>query len=132
MLPRRSLLAPLLALAIAAAQGCGTKEAPPPTATPAPSVEPPATGHAKVGADRCKGCHRLQHDSWSGTAHKAKGLDCEGCHGGGADYKVASVMKDPLAARAAGLIRPGVDFCKRCHPTLAPGQLSRVHAHKAK
>jgi hypothetical protein len=85
-----------------------------------------------VGPERCKGCHRIQYDSWSGTAHKAKGLDCEGCHGNGADYKAAPVMKDRAAAVAAGLVLPGPEACRRCHAKLAPDQLSRVHAHKAK
>lgn len=41
-------------------------------------------------------------------------------------------MKDRAAAVAAGLILPGPAFCKTCHATLAPDQLSRVHLHKAK
>jgi hypothetical protein len=89
-------------------------------------------GHTAVGAGACKMCHRLQHDSWSATAHAKKGLDCEACHGNGADYKAMGVMKNPAAAKAAGLVLPTLDFCRKCHGAKADAALfSRVHAHKA-
>jgi hypothetical protein len=89
-------------------------------------------GHTAVGADKCRMCHRIQHDSWSASAHAKKGLDCEACHGNGADYKAMSVMKNLAAAKAAGLILPTLDFCRKCHgdkPDAA--RFARVHAHKA-
>lgn len=90
-------------------------------------------GHAAVGAGACKMCHRLQHDSWSASAHAKKGLDCEACHGNGADYKAMSVMKNLAAAKAAGLVLPTLDFCRKCHGAKADATLfARVHAHKAK
>jgi hypothetical protein len=90
-------------------------------------------GHAAVGPDKCRMCHRVQHDSWSATAHAKKGLDCEACHGNGADYKAMSVMKDLAAAKAAGLLLPGPDFCRKCHGAKADASLlARAHAHKAK
>ena len=78
-------------------------------------------------------CHRIQFDSWSTTAHAKKGLDCEACHGNGADYKAMPVMKNPAAAKAAGLIMPGLDFCRKCHGAKADATyLPKAHAHKAK
>lgn len=120
--------------------------APAPAATPIPAPAPapaPATpagpmpslannGHAAAGSDKCRMCHRLQHDSWSVTAHAKKGLDCEGCHGNGADYKTMSVMKDLAAAKAAGLVLPGPGFCRKCHGAkVDASMLPRAHAHKA-
>lgn len=90
-------------------------------------------GHAAVGADKCRMCHRIQHDSWSASTHAKKGLDCEGCHGNGADYKAMPVMKNLEAAKAAGLILPTLDFCRKCHGAKADaGRFAQVHAHKAK
>jgi hypothetical protein len=90
-------------------------------------------GHAAIGAEKCKMCHRIQHGSWEASTHAKKGLDCEACHGNGADYKGISVMKDPVAAKAAGLVLPGVDFCRKCHGTKADtALLVRVHAHKSR
>jgi len=124
---------------------------PEPAPVPAPAVEPapvapaktapalpakpaaPAltTVHGKVGDAKCKMCHKLQHDSWSASPHAAKGLDCEGCHGGGADFM--KVMRDRTAAIAAGLILPTRDFCKKCHKSdWQDAMYLRVHAHKVK
>ena len=78
-------------------------------------------------------CHRVQYDSWAATAHAKKGLTCEHCHGNGADYKAMPVMRDRAAAKAAGLILPGVDFCRKCHGAKADASLlTRVHAHRAR
>lgn len=101
-------------------------------AEPKPAAEPALqTIHAKVGDAKCRMCHKLQHDSWSASPHAAKGLDCEGCHGGGADFM--KVMRDRTAALAAGLMLPKRDFCKRCHKAdWQDAMFLRVHAHKAK
>lgn len=112
--------------------------APTPAPTPAaggtlPSPMPSlaANGHAALGPDKCRMCHRVQHDSWAATAHAKKGLDCEACHGNGADYKAMSVMKNPAAAKAAGLVVPTLDFCRKCHGAKADAALlRRAHAHK--
>ena len=77
-------------------------------------------------------CHRIQYTSWNESKHKAKGLDCEGCHGNGGDYKTIAVMKDRAAAIKAGLILPGLDFCKKCHVKTDASMLALAHAHKAK
>lgn len=115
---------------------------PAPATTPAPAPAPPAVtppaappaqpAHARVGPDKCKGCHRIQYDSWAASAHKAKDLDCEGCHGNGADYRSSSVMKNRAAAVAAGLVLPGPEACKRCHAKADAALLPKVHLHKAK
>ena len=107
----------------------------PEAAAPAPA-RPPAekpSAHAKVGADKCKMCHRVQHQSWVASPHAEKGLDCEGCHGNGADYWPAGVMRDRAKAVAAGLVMPALAACKRCHGAKADAALfQRVHAHKAR
>ena len=43
------------------------------------------------------------------------GVQCETCHGAGADYSLEAVMLDPPAARAAGLQKPGPEMCAPCH-----------------
>jgi hypothetical protein len=78
-------------------------------------------------------CHRLQYDSWAASPHKAKGLDCEGCHGNGADFWSAAVMRDRARAVAAGLVVPDLGSCRKCHGAKADAALyAKVHAHKAK
>jgi hypothetical protein len=131
----------------AAATGTSTSSAtptttPPPnatstsTATSAPAAAPvrvpdPAdNGHARVGADKCKACHRIQYDSWSASRHVKLGPDCEGCHGGGADYRRSAVMKNKARAVAAGLVFPKLEFCKTCHAKADATLLPRSHAHK--
>lgn len=93
----------------------------------------------KIGADKCKMCHKLQFDSWSTSQH-AKAtppVDCETCHGAGSDYKVISVMKNLDAAKKAGLILPTKTDCAKCHgkgkvPAMTADLFAKVHAHKAK
>lgn len=89
-----------------------------------------------VGAEKCKMCHKVQYDSWSASKHNGK-IDCEGCHGPGSDYMKMSVMKDPAAAKAAGLILPDKAACAKCHgkdkvPAMTDDMFNKVHAHKAK
>lgn len=103
---------------------------PPPAAEPSPA--PASTAHAKVGPDKCKMCHRVQHQSWAASPHAAKGLDCEGCHGNGGDYWPASVMRDRAKAEAAGLVHPTLATCAKCHAKPDAALFAKVHAHKAK
>lgn len=103
-----------------------------------------AQDHAYVGADKCKMCHKVQYNSWLDTVHakatdaakaskdpafEAKclschatnaseelpGVQCEACHGAGADFKKMSIMKDREAAIANGLVIPTQATCDRCH-----------------
>ena len=89
-----------------------------------------------VGPEKCKMCHKVQFDSWTASKHNGK-IDCEGCHGPGSDYMKMSVMKDPAAAKAAGLIMPDKAACGKCHgkdkvPAVTDDLFAKVHAHKAK
>jgi len=103
-----------------------------------------AGDHAYVGAEKCKMCHKVQYASWLETTHakatddakgstdpafEAKclgchatnsdealaGVQCEACHGAGADFKKMSIMKDPEAAAANGLVIPTQATCDGCH-----------------
>lgn len=48
------------------------------------------------------------------------GVGCESCHGPGSEYKSMKVMKDPEAAKAAGLIMPTAETCMGCHNDASP------------
>jgi hypothetical protein len=103
-----------------------------------------AEDHAFVGAAKCKMCHKVQYASWEQTTHaksteaaKAStdpafeasclschatnadealsGVQCEACHGAGADFKKMSIMKDREKAVANGLIVPTQATCDKCH-----------------
>ncbi|MBP7678242.1 MAG: hypothetical protein KBB14_18205 [Thermoanaerobaculia bacterium] len=123
----------------------------PPTTPPKPTPAPAASasnvvdpggevvvgatkpGLARIGADKCRVCHKVQHASWaaSGHAKRTPPLDCEGCHGPGSEYKALAVMKDPKKARAAGLVDPDAAYCGKCHKgPWDPALLRKAHAHK--
>jgi hypothetical protein len=103
-----------------------------------------AGDHEFVGAAKCKMCHKVQYASWETTKHakatetaKAatdrewgadcltchvtnasedfQGVQCEACHGAGADYKKMSIMKDQEAAISNGLVIPTQTTCDGCH-----------------
>ena len=100
---------------------------------------PAAAAPTVVGADKCaKMCHKVQYESWLQSKHaKAeKKTECEACHGAGSDYMKMSVMKDPAAAKAAGLTaKPDKATCTAtCHKAadITPEKIATVHAHKAK
>jgi Doubled CXXCH motif (Paired_CXXCH_1) len=92
----------------------------------------------EVGAEKCgKMCHKVQFESWAKSKHgldRAKGANCETCHGAGSAYMAMSVMKDPAKAKAAGLIaKPEKAGCVKCHKDgVKDTDLPNVHAHKAK
>jgi hypothetical protein len=90
-------------------------------------------GLVRIGADKCKLCHKLQFTSWAATVHAARAppLDCESCHGAGSEYKGLAIMKDAKKARSAGLVIPGRGFCSKCHTRgWTDDLLKRTHAHK--
>jgi len=111
---------------------------PPPAAapaTPATRIEVAVTkpGTSRVGADKCKMCHKLEYDSWAASKHAAQSpaLDCESCHGQGSEYKTLAVMKDPAKAKQAGLVIPGKEFCAICHQAgWSDEMIAKAHAHK--
>ena len=60
----------------------------------------------------CVKCHS------TGTTAKGElleGVQCEACHGAGADYKKKSIMQDREKAMAAGMIMPTEKVCITCH-----------------
>ena len=92
------------------------------------------SGLTRIGAEKCKVCHKVQFASWAETAHarRTPPLDCESCHGPGSEYKALAIMKDPEKARAAGLVIPTATFCAKCHTSgWKDDMLKKAHAHKA-
>jgi hypothetical protein len=103
-----------------------------------------------VGKDKCKLCHKVEHDSWLTTVHAKAwdalkpeeqkkdecivchstgkdaagvlitGVQCEACHGPGSAYKSQANMKDKKLAMAAGLIEPTKAVCVKCHNDKSP------------
>ena len=92
-----------------------------------------ATPHAKAFAaldstkkqnqdPKCVKCHTTGFGNGGYTMGKSlvdfKGVQCEACHGAGADYMKA--MKDPVKSKAAGLIIPTQEVCVGCHNKESP------------
>jgi hypothetical protein len=97
------------------------------------AVAPTRAGLTRVGAEKCKLCHKIQFASWVETAHarRTPPLECESCHGPGSEYKSLTIMKDPEKAKAAGLVIPTAAFCKTCHARgWKDDMLRKAHAHK--
>lgn len=91
------------------------------------------TGLSRIGAEKCQICHKVQFASWLESSHAKRKppLDCEGCHGPGSEYKSLANMRDPVKARAAGLVIPTAAFCARCHTRgWKEDMLRNAHAHK--
>lgn len=91
-------------------------------------------GLTRIGAEKCKVCHKVQFASWAETAHakRTPPLDCENCHGPGSEYKTLAIMKDREKAMAAGLVIPTATFCKTCHARdWKDDMLRKAHAHKS-
>ena len=91
-------------------------------------------GLTRIGAEKCKVCHKIQFASWAETAHarRTPPLDCESCHGPGSEYKPLAIMKDREKAKAAGLVIPTATFCKTCHARdWKDDLLKKAHAHKS-
>ena len=69
-----------------------------------------------IRSGECLKCHSTgygapQAASWS----VEEGVGCEACHGPGSDYMAEATMRDPRAARAAGLNPAPREACARCH-----------------
>ncbi|HEY3349015.1 MAG TPA: hypothetical protein VGM13_04515 [Thermoanaerobaculia bacterium] len=134
--------APPPAAALAAPPVDSPKPAPPPSAEAvkgvvdpggAIAVPPVKDGLERVGAEKCRLCHKVQHESWAASKHaqRTPPLDCESCHGAGSEYRTLAVMKDLAKAKAAGLVLPGASFCGKCHKgAWNPALIEKVHAHK--
>ena len=70
-------------------------------------------------APACLGCHATAFDAegWEldPTFRIEDGVQCERCHGPGSEYMAEEVMRDPEAARAAGLTILSKRECDLCH-----------------
>jgi YVTN family beta-propeller protein len=44
-----------------------------------------------------------------------EGVGCEACHGAGSEYALEAIMRDPSAAKSAGLRDAGPETCLPCH-----------------
>ncbi len=70
-------------------------------------------------APACLRCHSTPAGRAAGgyaeTFSVFEGVGCEACHGAGSEYAPEAVMRDPRAARAAGLVEIDRDTCLRCH-----------------
>jgi len=112
-----------------------------------------------VGAQVCAKCHKEIYDRWKNTRHAKslsalskeerkdkhclschspfdasdlEGVQCESCHGAGAQYAKDYVMKDKKLAAAVGLEpNPGKIECGRCHSKDSP-KLKPLDVDKAK
>jgi hypothetical protein len=98
-----------------------------------------AADHAAVGAEKCgKMCHKVEFESWAKSKHATakEKVECETCHGNGADYMKLSVMKDKAKAKELGLIaKPDKAGCTaKCHKPadIKDDMLAKVHDHKVK
>jgi len=75
-----------------------------------------------AGAPACLKCHAIVGDA---KAEMKDGVQCESCHGPGADYKSMSVMKVKTDAVAKGLMafadKTAIEaMCKTCHNAKSP------------
>ncbi len=94
---------------------------------------------SRIGPEKCVMCHKVQYDSWKDSKHAkmAAPVDCEACHGPGSEYRPIQIMKNPDAARKAGLLIPTKKECSACHgkgkvSPYTPELYAKVHAHKVK
>ncbi len=78
-----------------------------------------------VKTPECLKCHVTGYDVKASFLEKnfkiEDGVQCETCHGPGADYKSLSVMKNKKEAIAKGLVIPDIKtFCVKCHNSESP------------
>jgi Cytochrome c554 and c-prime len=78
-----------------------------------------------VKTEACLKCHVSGYNveaSMLGSNFKIEdGVQCETCHGPGADYKSLGVMKNKQEAIAKGLVIPDIKtFCVECHNSESP------------
>jgi len=68
---------------------------------------------------RCLQCHSpaaiVGAGDVLGSFSPDEGVGCEACHGAGSEYMPEAIMRDPRAARAAGMEDAGDQTCRRCH-----------------
>jgi hypothetical protein len=74
-------------------------------------------------AKECLACHTITGDV--GAADPKQGVQCESCHGAGADYKAMGVMKVRDNAVKGGMVafadKAAIEaMCKKCHNEKSP------------
>ena len=72
---------------------------------------------------KCLKCHSTYgaiNQDLNQTLTAVEGVSCESCHGPGSAYKSATIMKDPVKAKANGMIDPTEKVCKTCHNAESP------------
>jgi cytochrome c5 len=75
--------------------------------------------------EKCVACHSTGKDA---AGELLPGVQCEACHGPGADYMKMSVMKDKKLAIENGLLIPDEKTCKKCHNENVPEQFRSKEA----
>jgi YVTN family beta-propeller protein len=67
----------------------------------------------------CLKCHTTGHNNSGGgfleTFSITEGVGCEACHGAGSEYAPEAIMRDPRAAKLAGLLEVTPQTCLGCH-----------------
>ena len=70
-------------------------------------------------APQCLKCHATATGIQSTSLQKGfdvrNGVQCESCHGPGADYSAEAIMLDKASARAKGLVEQNEKICASCH-----------------
>jgi hypothetical protein len=147
----RKLLIVIVVLVAAMFIGANLMAADPPKTADKPAATvTKAVKFEYVGKDKCKLCHKPEHDSWLTTVHAKAwealkpeeqkkdscavchstgkdaagvlltGVQCEACHGAGSAYKTQANMKDKKLAMNAGMIEPTSEVCIKCHNAKSP------------
>lgn len=67
----------------------------------------------------CLKCHTAAYNKPGEGAVEtyslSEGVGCEACHGAGSSYSYEAIMRDPRAAKSAGLAEITKETCLRCH-----------------
>jgi len=75
-------------------------------------------------APECLECHVTAHDVDPALLkydlEASDGVQCESCHGAGADYRKREIMSDREQAKAHGLVLPDAAVCTGCHNDRSP------------
>jgi hypothetical protein len=74
--------------------------------------------------DDCLKCHTTAHgvpdESLGRSFARSDGVQCEGCHGAGKDYRKKKIMADPETAISKGLVPQSEKVCIVCHNDESP------------
>jgi len=75
-------------------------------------------------SDECLRCHQTAYNISSDDLRESfdptRGVQCESCHGPGADYSSMRIMSDRDLAIANGLLIPNEQTCRHCHNRDSP------------